>query len=82
MILKFNNGKGALCCDSCKKIVMERFYDYEYMALCKLNESGMEWFCEKCCVICQREQNEAFVKEVNSLDVELLNKKYRKSLVV
>jgi hypothetical protein len=67
MILKFNNGNGALLCQHCKVIVMDNFVDYEWKALCNLNDQNNEWFCKDCDPKIQRQQDQLFVDEVNKI---------------
>jgi hypothetical protein len=67
MMLKFNGGRGALLCSTCRTIVMEDLYDHELHALEILLNSGCTWKCAKCSPGVQRDQNEKFVAAVNSI---------------
>lgn len=65
MILKYNNGRGALLCEHCRVIVMQDIRDYEWHALRELDNQDKKWFCKDCCDTCQHEQAVAFVETVN-----------------
>ena len=65
MILKFNNGRGALLCEQCSIIVMEDMKDYEWRALSDMEQNGYEWFCKECSPETQKQQGMDFVEEVN-----------------
>ena len=67
MILKFNNGRGAILCDSCKVIIQENFHLYEWKALIKLAETEGDWFCKKCSPVNYAEQERKFVEQVSKL---------------
>ena len=69
MILKFNNGRGALICEQCRIIVMSDFLDIEWEALNILNDQAYEWFCSKCCETCQQDQDQKFINIVNEIDL-------------
>lgn len=65
MILKFNNGRGALLCEHCNIIIMENFLDYEWKALCSLNDKNMEWFCKECDPKGQQNQMNIYLNEID-----------------
>jgi predicted NAD/FAD-dependent oxidoreductase len=75
MILKFNSGRGALCCEHCRVIIMEDFTDYDWEALCLLSDKNMEWLCKDCDPNGQRQQDEAFVNQVNEIAPKYIKQK-------
>jgi radical SAM superfamily enzyme YgiQ (UPF0313 family) len=70
MMLKFNGGRGALLCSTCRVIVMEDLHDYEFHALEIMLNAGCTWKCAKCSPAAQRKQNEKFIETVNSIAEE------------
>lgn len=74
MILKFNNGRGALLCEHCSVIVMENMRDYEWQALTNMYESGYEWFCKTCAPDRQKSQALNFLDAVGKI-ADLYTKK-------
>jgi len=79
MNLKFNNGRGALICDQCSIIIMDRFFDYEWQALLEMQDKGFEWFCKSCCYACQNKQVETFINFCNEKALPS-QKLYRKEI--
>lgn len=65
MILKFNNGKGALVCENCNIIVMQDFHSYEWRTLNNLNDRKYKWLCNQCDTSVQLKQNLDYIDEVN-----------------
>lgn len=67
MILKFNNGRGAVLCEQCSIIIMQDMRDYEWHALQNMNDAGKEWFCKSCAPDIQKEQSLDFLDEVDKI---------------
>lgn len=80
MILKYNNGRGAVLCDQCRVIIYSDFFDFELKAFSNLEIKNQEFFCKTCCYECFKNQWSIFLKEVDNISEEF-SKNHREYLV-
>jgi hypothetical protein len=62
MNLKFNNGKGAILCSKCKKIIDEEFTCDEWRTFVKMQDEFPIWLCKECNYDAYVNQNKKFVE--------------------